>query len=415
MPRSSYQPVHSFTSADIPLSTQGNHGPPPIPDHQDRFQRSGGKNDRQGMEHPNGPGSYYEPNAYPHYPPPSPHGYPPPQQGVQQPYYNYGPSTPQVVYASAPEDKRPPWKRALLGPVRIPIFSYTSALVMLVMLIYEFVRNHQLTGNVIQNPSQNIMIGPSFSVLVNIGAKFLPCIRPIPEVSDGELYQQCFKDTDTCTLATMCGFPTQDTIPNQAFRFVSPVFMHAGVVHYIINMLTHLRLGVDLERALGVPRYVFLYMCSGIFGFVLSASLASKSMASMGCSGALFGLIGYMFVDVLVNWKYIDHPVRELMVLLISTVVSLVLGLLPGLDNFAHIGGFVTGLVMGMLIAPMRPNPTRNVKIITWACRIIALVILVVMFAVGISQFYASPDPSQICPNCKYLSCLPVNGWCDSY
>ena len=63
-----------------------------------------------------------------------------------------------------------------------------------------------------------------------------------------------------------------------------------------------------------------------------------RYLASMGCSGALFGLIGYMFIDVIVNWKTIARPVRELMTLLLVTVVSLVLGLLPGLDNFAHLG-----------------------------------------------------------------------------
>jgi membrane associated rhomboid family serine protease len=79
-------------------------------------------------------------------------------------------------------------------------------------------------------------------------------------------------------------------------------------------------------------------MASGIWGFVLSAMLSQNLSASTGCSGALFGLIGYMFIDVLVNWKILPHPVRDLMSLLVSTIISLVLGLLPGLDNFAHIG-----------------------------------------------------------------------------
>lgn len=106
--------------------------------------------------------------------------------------------------------------------------------------------------------------------------------------------------------------------------------MHAGIIHYLMNMLTHLRLGVDLERALGLPRYVMLYLGAGLFGNVLSSMLAQPNQASMGASGSLFGLIGYMFVDVLVHWKNIPNPVRELMALLISTVISLVLGLLPG-------------------------------------------------------------------------------------
>ncbi|CEI99107.1 Putative Superoxide dismutase [Cu-Zn] [Rhizopus microsporus] len=131
------------------------------------------------------------------------------------------------------------------------------------------------------------------------------------------------------------------------FSYLSAIAM-AGVIHFLMNMLTHLRLGVDLERALGTPRYVILYMASGIWGFVLSAMLSQNLSASTGCSGALFGLIGYMFIDVLVNWKILPHPVRDLMSLLVSTIISLVLGLLPGLDNFAHIVyANLTGLTGG--------------------------------------------------------------------
>ncbi|KAI8069938.1 hypothetical protein BC940DRAFT_296521 [Gongronella butleri] len=455
MTRSSYQPVYSFGSGDIPLSAQHSTStsPPPVPQHQggsDPFQKPhASNNDIELGAYGAGAssrGAYsYHPNEYPHQPPESlpPYTSPPPQRGqpyamnamplhqqqaqhqqhqqpigqqgppVQQPYY--GPP-PVVMAQQQPMGKqRPAWKRALLGPVRVPIFSHLSAVAMLVLLIYELVRNSQLTGSVIQQPNLNPMIGPSFSVLVNIGAKFLPCMRPIPEVTDAQLYSQCFKNTDECTLATMCGFPTQTTVPDQSFRFIVPIFMHAGIVHYIVNMLTHMRLGVDLERTLGTPRYVLLYMGSGIFSFVLSATLNSARSASMGCSGALFGLIGFMFIDVLVNWKVIEHPVRELMWLLVSTIISLVLGLLPGLDNWAHIGGFVTGLVMGMLLSPMRPMATKNIKIITWVCRLIGLVVIIVMFAVGITKFYEYPDPTTICPSCKYISCLPVNGWCDNY
>lgn len=60
----------------------------------------------------------------------------------------------------------------------------------------------------------------------------------------------------------------------------------------------------------------------------------------MGCSGALFGLIGYMFVDILLNWKDTVQPWRELTKLAVTTIISLVLGLLPGLDNFAHLGKY---------------------------------------------------------------------------
>jgi membrane associated rhomboid family serine protease len=60
----------------------------------------------------------------------------------------------------------------------------------------------------------------------------------------------------------------------------------------------------------------------------------------MGCSGALFGLIGFMFVDILLNWRDTQNPWTELSKLAITTIISLVLGLLPGLDNFAHLGKY---------------------------------------------------------------------------
>lgn len=146
----------------------------------------------------------------------------------------------------------------------------------------------------------------------------------------------------------------------------------------------------------------------------------------MGCSGALFGLIGYMFIDVLVNWKTIANPIRELIKLLLVTIISLVLGLLPGLDNFAHlgknnnthihicgrgemsrssiyfdliwmIGGFVVGIVMGAMIAPMREGLAKKGKLITWGIRAVAFIILIILFAVSITSFYSSSDPSQVC------------------
>ncbi|KAI9027522.1 rhomboid family-domain-containing protein [Phycomyces nitens] len=304
--------------------------------------------------------------------------------------------------------------RALLGPVARPWFSWATGAAMLGVLIYEFVRNQQLTGYLIETNPFNPMVGPSFSVLVNIGAKFTPCMRTLPGYSLSSSFASCFRPDSQCTLETMCGFGGfGGEAPNQTFRLFTPIFLHAGVIHFLINMLTHLRLGADLERALGIPRYAALYLASGIWGVVLSSLLAPSTSASMGCSGALFGLIGYMFIDVLVNWKNIKSPMRELMGLLISTIISLVLGLLPGLDNFAHMGGFSVGIVMGVLISPMRTNASKSFKIGTWVARVVALVLLIVMFAVTIKAFYSSEDPSKICPNCKYLSCLPVSNWCD--
>lgn len=134
----------------------------------------------------------------------------------------------------------------------------------------------------------------------------------------------------------------------------------------------------------------------------------------MGCSGALFGLIGYTVVELIVQWKEIRNPGREFMKLLFVIIISLVLGLLPGLDNFAHIGGLIMGLLLGVLLSPNRLTASRRAIIFTWIARIAALVVIIVLYVVFLRIFYTSTDLSTICPNCKYLSCLPVNGWCDT-
>ncbi|KAI9280436.1 rhomboid family-domain-containing protein [Sporodiniella umbellata] len=405
--------------------------PPPVPDHSTHVidahemqQRNGFQklNSFQNQPESQNQGVYTPQNNQTYYNAPSGQQYGP-SYGGQPYYYGTPPPTGQHYPLLTAQQQttlpngydRHPLLRLLIGPISTPVFTYLSGIAMAAMLIYEFVTMHNLTGEVIATNPFNVMIGPSFQVLVNIGARFTPCIRSVPSFPPSTLIADCYGSVkDTCTVESLCGyggFP--DNIPNQSFRLIVPIFMHAGVVHFLMNMLTHCRLGADLERTLGTPRYVLLYMASGIYGFVLSAMLSQNMSASTGCSGALFGLIGYMFIDIMVNWKFLPFPMRDLMGLLISTIISLVLGLLPGLDNFAHVGGFAIGILMGMVVAPMRPMPTPTIKALTWVMRVVALAGLVVLFAVSIHQFYAVYDTTKICPNCKYFSCLPVRDWCD--
>lgn len=133
----------------------------------------------------------------------------------------------------------------------------------------------------------------------------------------------------------------------------------------------------------------------------------------MGCSGSLFGLVGFQVTDILIRWKEIRRPVRELVVLLCSAAFALVLGLFPGIDNFAHIGGFVMGLLFGVILTSLSSFASRRAVIITWIAKIVCLVIAIVLYVVFLRIFYTSSDLSAVCPGCKYLSCLPIKDWCD--
>ncbi|CEP12629.1 hypothetical protein [Parasitella parasitica] len=308
------------------------------------------------------------------------------------------------------------YKHLFGGGSRFAIFTWITGIIMIGVFVYELIRNNTLSGSAIQTNPFNPMIGPNYMALINMGSKFVPCMRDIAQYPASFTLGNCYQSlASTCTVEQVCGFGGFNGLPpSQGFRFFTSIFLHAGVVHILFNLVTHFSTGGEIERSLGIIRYAILYIVSGIWGFILSAVLAGPLVSSMGCSGALFGIIGYTVIELFVQWRETRNPGRELVKLLFVIIISLVLGLLPGLDNFAHIGGLIMGLLLGVLLAPNRRAASRRAILFTWIARIIALVVVIILYVVFLRIFYTSSDLSTICPNCKYLSCLPVNGWCDS-
>ena len=321
-----------------------------------------------------------------------------------------------------------------------------------------------LTGTPIEiHPQVNPMLGPSIYVLINMGARFVPCMRSTDGIQNAPnaITWPCPNTTSSdvtspmnqCQLSDLCGFSpvpnphvgdTLDTQPqpNQWFRFIVPIFLHAGIVHIAFNMLLQLTLARETEKEIGSLRFLLVYLSSGIFGFVMGGNFAPNGIASTGCSGSLFGIIAVMLLDLLYRWKERKSPGKELAFIILDIVISFVLGLLPGLDNFSHIGGFLMGLVLGICILHS-PNSLRErvesknpvYGAVTtkrrkrskdgmqsfvkdpvgflkdrkpfwwawWAVRVAALVGVLVCFVVLLNNFYKY---RTTCSWCKYLSCL---------
>ncbi|KAH9883885.1 hypothetical protein F4778DRAFT_764855 [Xylariomycetidae sp. FL2044] len=360
---------------------------------------------------------------------------------------------------------------------RIPIFVYLFSVIQLAVFIAELVKAAQLTGSPIQTkPTFNPMIGPSQQVLINMGSRYVPCMKNVHGIQDyvappnyePGIPWQCPNSTslsiddpsNKCSLSELCGFGgvpnpewtglDQSPEPNQWFRFITPIFMHAGIVHIGFNLLLQLTMGKDIERAIGSIRFFLVYMSAGIFGFVMGGNYAAPGISSTGASGALFGIIAITLLDLVYSWGDRRNPGRELIFILIEIVISFVLGLLPGLDNFSHIGGFIVGLCLGISVLhspnflrrrigedhfggpsystvggsgitsvafpAFYRNPVGFFKgrkalwWVWWLVRAAFLILVVVVFIVLINNFYANQNN---CTWCKYLSCLDVNGWCD--
>lgn len=101
-------------------------------------------------------------------------------------------------------------------------------------------------------------------------------------------------------------------------------------------------------------RIGLIYLLSGFSGSVLS-SLFIRNSISVGASGAIFGLLGAMLSELLTNWTIYFNKVSTLLNLLTIIAINLAIGILPHVDNFAHIGGFATGLLLGFILLP-RPR-----------------------------------------------------------
>ncbi|KAG6479704.1 hypothetical protein ZIOFF_063174 [Zingiber officinale] len=97
-----------------------------------------------------------------------------------------------------------------------------------------------------------------------------------------------------------------------------------------------------------------LYVISGIGGSVLSA-LFVQSNISVGASGALLGLLGAMLSELITNWTIYANKCSAMTALIVIVAINLALGILPHVDNFAHIGGFVTGFLLGFVLL-IRPQ-----------------------------------------------------------
>lgn len=216
-------------------------------------------------------------------------------------------------------------------------------------------------------PSFNPMIGPSTQVLINMGARYVPCMHNVDGVQNSNppiAFWPCPNTTTNdaedpsnhCKLSELCGFggvpnPGESSAePNQWFRFILPIFLHAGLIHIGFNLLLQLTQAREMEKSIGSIRFFLVYVSSGIFGFVMGGNFAASGIASTGASGSLFGIIALTLLDLLYTWKERTRPWVDLAWIALDVIISFVLGLLPGLDNFSHIGGFLMGLVLGVCI-----------------------------------------------------------------
>jgi rhomboid protease GluP len=139
------------------------------------------------------------------------------------------------------------------------------------------------------------------------------------------------------------------TLSGDWWRLITNVFVHIGIVHIAFNMYALFMVGVYLEPMLGKARYLVAYLCTGIFASLASLWWHKDPVASAGASGAIFGLYGVFLA--LLSTNLVPKHIRNSLFQSIGIFVAytLIYGMRSGVDNSAHVGGLLSGLVIGYL------------------------------------------------------------------
>lgn len=247
----------------------------------------------------------------------------------------------------------------------------------LALNIAMFIASIGVNGWTIEELQTNPLFGPSVQTLLDLGAK------------DTELIQE----------------------QQEYWRLFTPMILHVGVVHLVANMLGLVMIGIPLEQEFGPLRIGIIVISSGFVG-VLCSSVFAPRVIGVGASGAIYGLFGAAWADLLQNWNiYKGQNYSLLCKLSFYTILNFMIGLMPYLDNFAHLGGFLCGLVWGLtLLVKARydyygaKKVRKNYQLGLQAAAIILLPILVVSLLLIV---FLDVDVASNCDFCSYFSCVP--------
>lgn len=218
---------------------------------------------------------------------------------------------PAAVGQRCPDDARDTTPRPLLPGERAPVVTWTILTVNAVMLL-----------------AATALSGSAFGLLF-----------PSPEA--------------VCRLGALNAAAIADQ--GQWWRLLTVMVLHGGILHFALNSYALFLFGPTLEAVLGPVRYLALYVVSGFAGSAASFALGG-TVRGVGASGAIFGLLGGL---VAYFWRRRDRggsgPLARLLMIV---VLNLALAAsIPHIDNVAHAGGLVGGLVA---MALMEALPRRN-------------------------------------------------------
>jgi membrane associated rhomboid family serine protease len=183
------------------------------------------------------------------------------------------------------------------------------------------------------------------------------------------------------------------------WRLVTPIFIHVNLPHLLINMYSLWVIGPWVEKLYGSARFVVFWVATGIAGVLVSYLtvipgshpgvigsflIKSHDIPSAGASGALFGLVGVLFVFGVKYRRELPEGFKRAFGtgLLPIILLNLVIGFVGRgiIDNAAHIGGLFSGAALALVVSYKRPGQSAGVTIAWRVGQIAALLVVAIGF-----------------------------------
>lgn len=178
----------------------------------------------------------------------------------------------------------------------------------------------------------------------------------------------------------------------EAWRYVSYMFLHAGIMHIVVNLLIQLLLGIPLELVHKGWRIALVYVVGALMGG-LAHSITDFETFLCGASGGVYALIGAHVANVMVNFKEMRFGIIRSVILGLLIVLDVGLALYKryGTDEeskvgyAAHLGGFIGGLFLGIVC--LKNLKVRSWERVLWYVALV-IILLLLLIAVLVNTFY---------------------------
>ena len=198
------------------------------------------------------------------------------------------------------------------------------------------------------------------------------------------------------------------------WRFVTPMFIHVNLPHLLVNMYSLWVVGPYVERLYGSAKFVVFWVLTGIAGVVGSYLTVRPNLPnnffgkfffkphdvpSAGASGALFGLVGVLFVFGIKFRRELPEGFKRAFGtgMLPIILINLFIGYIGRgvIDNAAHVGGLLAGAALAVVVQYRRPGERRGVAVIWRVLQVTALALVIVCFF-NVARHLNLPPPAQI-------------------